>query len=119
MIRPLAAFLTSAALGVLIWYLSPVITSCQEPWDSGSWYYLTALILCGSIVALMAGRTNARLFWVWCFPLVVGQLAYMLVVLPSGPLLLVGIFFLFVYSTVSILGAGLTAIALRWFHQRR
>ena len=99
------SFTVAAALGTAIWGLSPLITEAVEPWDAESPYYFVSLFIAGGLVGLLC----PRLIWVAFLGIVVGQLAYMLIVLPSGPLLPLGVLFLFGYALLSLLGLFLAS----------
>lgn len=60
----------------------------------------------------LAGREHSALapkpLWAHYLGAVLGQLAYMLIFLPAGPLIAVGIIFLLVYSTLFLFAAAIT-----------
>lgn len=95
------AFLVSALAAAGVWALSPVVTGQAEPWDAGGAYYATALVLAG----LLAGLAFAAPLWMFYLGSIAGQLVYMLVFLPAGPLIVVGVGFLLVWSLVFLAGA--------------
>ena len=100
----------SAALGALIWAMSPVVTGSAEPWDAGSSYYVVSLFVAGAIV----GALIPRHLWAVLLGIVVGQLIYMLAVLPAGPLLPLGVVFLVGFGLLALLGAVVSALIRRW-----
>ena len=102
-------FLVAALLGAVIWGLSPLITEAVEPWDAESPYYFLSLFVAGGLVGLLCPRH----IWVAYLGIVVGQLAYMLIALPSGPLLPLGVLFLFGYGVLSLLGLVVASLVRR------
>jgi hypothetical protein len=93
----------SAAAGAAIWALAPVLTGHTEPWDSDGLYYPLALFAAGIVL----GSIGPRAIWAHAVGIVLGQLLYMVIFLPLGPLLLVGVVFLIGYSVLTLGGAGL------------
>lgn len=100
--------LLSALTSGLIWALSPWITGYREPWDALSHYYAAALAITG----LLTGAFSKRIRWAFFVGAVSGQLLYMLVFLQTGPLMLVGILFLCLYSVI-FMAAAIAATYLR------
>jgi hypothetical protein len=105
----IVGFLVAALLGAVIWGLSPLITEAVEPWDAESPYYFLSLFVAGGLVGLLCPRH----IWVAYLGIVVGQLAYMLIALPSGPLLPIGVLFLFGYGVLSLLGLVVASLVRR------
>ncbi len=100
--RDLSAFLIAAALGTLIWTLSAPITGKSEPWDDQGWYYLIALGVAGAISgAVIPGHFGSHYFGA-----VLGQVAYELLFLPSGPLFGLGVAFLAAYSGIFLVAVA-------------
>ena len=99
------SFAVAAVLGAAIWGLSPLIIEAVEPWDAESPYYFVSLFIAGGLVGLLCPWHILAAF----LGIVVGQLVYMLVVLPSGPLLPLGVLFLFGYGLLSFLGLYLAS----------
>lgn len=98
-------FLLSAAAGAAIWALSPTIVGNAEPWDAESFYYVLALLAVG----LLLGVVRPRRFWMHYVGVFFGQLIYMLLFLPLGPLIAIGLVFLAGYSLLSLVGAAVGA----------
>ena len=96
----LAVVIVAALAGAAIWALSPVLTSRTEPWD-GSWtYYLVALLSSSAGASLISPRQ-----WLLSgLGLFLGQLGFMLVMLEAGPLIIIGVVALAVYTSVGMLG---------------
>jgi hypothetical protein len=88
-------------LGAAIWALSPLITGNVEPWDGGFPYYIMALILVGAII----GGLIPRNLWMVFIGVYLGQMIYMLIFIPSGPLLPLGMILLAGYSMISFVAA--------------
>lgn len=80
----------SFVAGVTIWKLSPAATGYLEPWDSENYYYSISLILSGACVGFFFQNN----IWSIYIGLLGGQLAYVLIFLPKGPLLPLGIILL-------------------------
>ena len=99
------SFTLAAVLGAVIWGLSPLMTQTVEPWDAKSPYYFLSLFVAGGLVGLLCPRH----IWAAYLGIVVGQLVYMLIVLPSGPLFPLGVLFLFEYSLLSVLALVLAS----------
>jgi len=89
------------ALGAAIWALSPAITGAAEPWDADQPYLLVSLLLAG-IVGQFAYPGN---IWAMVGGLFAGQLFFMVTFLGVGPLILVGVGVLVVYSIAALFGA--------------
>ena len=98
----ITVFTISISMGALIWFLSPMLTGHLEPWDSRISYYVVSLFLSGSILGLFVRRR----FWIVPCGVVVGQLFYMLLLslLHSGPLVVLGVFYLIGSSLLVVLG---------------
>jgi hypothetical protein len=99
------SFLIAAGLGALIWFISPFLTGVVEPWDAESPYYFVSLLVAGALVGVLVPNH----LWAVLLGIVVGQLIYMLVFLPSGPLLALGVVFLVGYGFLALLGALVTS----------
>ena len=98
-------FLLATVSGATIWAMSPKVTGVTEPWDAQSAYYFVALFASGLLVGALVPR-HSWLAWVG---VVVGQLIYMLAFLPKGPLLPLGLIFLFAYGILTFVGAWVSA----------
>ena len=111
----LFSFSVAAVFGAAIWGMSPIFTQEVEPWDAESPYYFAALFIVGGLGGLLFPRHILAAF----LGIVVGQLTYMLVFLPLGPLVPLGIVFLFGYGLFSFLGLLLASrVCLRLGHER-
>ena len=95
----------ASMLGTIIWVISPFVTGEIEPWDADSPYYIISLILAGAIV----GWLIPKHLWTVFLGVIVGQIIYMLIFIPSGPLLLIGIVFLVGYGLFSLIAAMFVA----------
>jgi hypothetical protein len=96
------SLLVSFILGALVWALSPTLSGHAEPWDAGGVYYPVSLLLAG----LLSGLIRPQYFWVHYLGVILGQLAFMLFFGPGGPLIIVGIVLLAVYSLIALAGAA-------------
>jgi hypothetical protein len=96
------SLLVSFVLGALVWALSPALSGHAEPWDAGGVYYPVSLLLAG----LLSGLIRPQYFWVHYLGVILGQLAFMLFFGPGGPLIIVGIVLLAVYSLIALAGAA-------------
>ena len=104
----------AAGLGAGIWAASPLVTGSVEPWDAESTYYIISLCLVGAVV----GFLYPQQFWV-AFPgVVAGQLIYLHVFLPSGPLLLLGVLFLLGYGVLPLIAALLAGMIRQRYRNR-
>ena len=99
------SFLFAGGLGAAIWAMSITVTGSAEPWDAESPYYFVALFVAGTFVGLLWPRH----IWSAFLGIVVGQLVYLVVLIPSGPLLPLGVFFLFGCGLLSLVGAALAS----------
>jgi hypothetical protein len=96
------SLLVSFVLGALVWALSPVLSGHAEPWDVEGVYYPASLLVAG----LLSGFIRPQYFWGHYLGVILGQLAFMLLFVPGGPLNIVGIAFLVVYSLITLAGAA-------------
>ena len=110
-IKPRASvtMLVSAVFGAMVWALSPLLTGHQEPWDADGWFYVGALVVTGSL----AGAMSPRPLWALYLGAFTGQLGYELIMLPVGPLLLLGAAFLLGYSAIFLAAAALAGSVRR------
>ena len=99
----LHAFLIASATSFAVWVLSPWLTGYQEPWDAPGVYYYVALLLAG----MVSGFVTAKPLWAHYVGSILGQLVYGLVFLPLGPLAVVGMLFLMLWSFIFLSGAYL------------
>ena len=118
------AFLAAMGTGATIWAASPRLTGEREPWDAGGLYYVGALVLTGLAIGLLAPirppadrRASLPLppvdlgyLLVLYSGVLAGQFGYVLSFIPRGPLLVVGLGFLAVFSGLSVLAATITCI---------
>ena len=95
----------AAGFGAVIWALSPIVTGAREPWDGESSYYFVSLLVAGIII----GGLSPKHEWSVWLGVVLGQLLYMLIFLPLGPLTPLGIMFMAAYGLISLVGAVLGA----------
>ena len=101
------AISSSALLGAAIWFASPLVTGSIELWDAESSYYLSSLFVVGCLV----GGVFPRQVWGVLPGIVIGQLIYATIYLPSGPLAVLGIAHMLGYAIFSLLGAYLVSHA--------
>lgn len=94
-------FLVAALAGAVVWALAPMATGHAEPWDAGGLYYPAALLLAG----LLAGFVIPGPLWMLYVGGVAGQFLYMILFLPAGPLIVVGVAFLLLWSLLLLGGA--------------
>lgn len=112
---PYLSLLISVLAGASIWALSPWATGHAEPWDASGVYYGAALLLAG----LVSGFIVPKPLWAIYVGSVLGQAGYGLMVLPSGPLFLVGVGFLLVWSLLCLGGGYAGSRMRRVLMQRR
>lgn len=101
----LPAFVIASTTGFTVWALSPWLTGYKEAWDAPGVYYYVALLLAGTL----SGLVTAKPLWAHYTGSMVGQLVYVLVFLPLGPLAAVGLLFLILWSLIFMCGAYLGA----------
>jgi hypothetical protein len=106
--RAVLATVLAAALSALIWALSIPLTGKAEPWDAELPYYFVALAAAG----IISGLVVPKHLWAHYVGAVVGQVAYELAFLKLGPLFVLGLLFLAVYSLI-FLGAAAIVSSLR------
>jgi hypothetical protein len=99
-------FALGAAGGALIWAASPWLAGESEPWDASSPYYIVGLATAGFLVGLIARRHPFGMY----AGVFVGQLLYMVLFLPMGPLSVLAVPLLIIYSVVSLLGFGVAEL---------
>ena len=99
-------FLIASAAAFAVWALSPWFTGFKEPWDAPGFYYSAALLLAG----MLSGVINAKPLWAHYLGSIFGQLFYAVVFLPFGPLAVVGLLFLALWSLLFLAGAYLGAL---------
>ena len=98
----------AAILAAAVWAVSVPFTGQREPWDAEGGFYPSGLLLAG----LLAGAVMPRPLWAHYVGGIVGQFAYMLLFLGSGPLVGLGAIFMAISSLVLLIGA-LTGSRLR------
>lgn len=94
-------FVVAAVAAAAIWALSPWLTGHPEPWDTPGGYYFFALLFAGSA----SGLLKPKPLWAHYVGAGFGQFFYGLLFLPIGPLAVVGLLFLVVWSLVFLAGA--------------
>lgn len=95
-------FAVAGVAGAVVWALSPWLTGRAEAWDAPRYYFL-ALLVAGLVAGLAAGRPLWRLY----VGAVLGQVLYMLIALPLGPLLPIGVVILLVFTLLFLAAATL------------
>ena len=96
------SFLFSFVGGAMVWALSPSLSGQIEPWDAKGLYYSAALL----IVGLIVGLARPKHVWSHYAGIILGQLTYMLCVLPGGLLIPVGVAFVAAYSIIALAGVA-------------
>jgi hypothetical protein len=104
----LLAIFLAAALSAVIWALSIPLTGKAEPWDAESPYYFVALALAG----IISGLVVPKHLWAHYVGAVIGQVTYELAFLKLGPLFVLGLLFLGLYSLI-FFGAAAIASSFR------
>jgi hypothetical protein len=97
----ITSFLVAALAGAAIWTLSPMVTGHAEPWDAGGIYYFAALASAGFLSGLIAPKP----LWMLYVGSVAGQFIYQILLLPLGPLIVIGFAFLLFWSLLFLCGA--------------
>jgi hypothetical protein len=103
--RAVSALVVAAGLSATIWALSIPVTGKSEPWDADSPYYFVALAIAGAV----SGAVVPKPLWAHYLGAVLGQAAYGFAFLKLGPLFVVGLVFLAVYSLVFVAAAAIVA----------
>ncbi|MDO6447249.1 hypothetical protein Q4493_15880 [Colwellia sp. 1_MG-2023] len=98
-------FMLPFIFGFIIWFISPEMIGKIEPWDSGSLYYLSSLILIGVITGVL----NTKYLSLACFLLLylgvaLSQIIYLTYFLPYPPSQYfgVGVIFICFYSFIPL-----------------
>lgn len=99
----------AAVATAIVWALSPLLTGRLEPWDAEGPFYAAALATAG----LVSGALRPRPLWAHYAGAVAGQVAYEILFLPVGPLILVGALFLMGYSLIFLATAAVAAFVRR------
>ena len=99
------AFIVSAAFAAGVWALSVPFTGESEPWDAEVPYYPIALAIAGAL----SGAVLPKHPWAHYVGAVLGQAAYELVFLKVGPLFVIGLAILAVYSIIFLATAAIVA----------
>ena len=90
------AFGASLATGAAIWALSPALTGEVEPWDANTVFLPIAIV----IVSLILGFLFPKNSLVSSAGLLLGQVTYILILLPIGPLIFLGFAILLGYAII-------------------
>ena len=99
-------FWVASASAFAVWALSPWFTGFKEPWDAPGVYHGAALLLAGTLSRLI----NVKPLWTHDVGSIFGQLLYGVVFLPFGPLAVVGLLFLAVWSLLFLVRAYLACL---------
>lgn len=99
--------LLAAIAGAAIWVLSPTLAGHAEPWDAESVYYPLSLLVIGVVL----GGFRPRRPWAHYLGVFAGQLIFMLLFLPLGALVIVGVVFLALYSLITFAGSFAAMVA--------
>ena len=94
-------------LGALIMWLSPAILLAEEPWDArGASFvlYLAALFFAGFIGA----KLSKKYFYMVAVGVYLGQVVFLMAFIGGGPLFLVGMVYIAIYSLSALFGAYLS-----------
>ncbi|TCZ78097.1 hypothetical protein [Lysobacter sp. N42] len=102
----------SAAFGGLIWAVSPTAFGHPEPWDGNPTLYFQSLFLAGLVAALVVRGP----FWAHYLGTIVGQSAFVLLVLPLGAFSGMAPFVIALYGALVAMGAALGSGARRLLH---
>ena len=97
----LLSFLAASATAFAVWALSPWLTGHIEPWDAPGPYYYVALLMAGMVSGFIAPKQ----LWAHYAGSIFGQLLFELLFLSPGPLAVVGILFLVLWSFIFLGGA--------------
>lgn len=103
--------LVAAVLGAAIWAASPVLTGHDEPWDAEGFFYVGALLVAG----LASGALRPAPLWAHYLGAFSGQMAFQGLFLGFGPLVLIGTYFLAVFTLIFFCAAALSSVLRRRF----
>jgi hypothetical protein len=106
--------IVSVLISATIWFLTPLLTHHREPWDADGSFYLVAILLAGTV----AGTIAPKPLWAHYAGSFIGQLAYELLFLRIGPLVIVGAFFLLGFCALYSVAAGLAGLIHRHIKKR-
>lgn len=98
MIRALPGAMTALALGALLWVVFNGLAGVAEPWDAPTFGYAYAVAL---VLAAGLGLIFPQYGWLAGGLVVWAMLPVIIVQSGLGPLMLVGMFFLFLLSVPS------------------
>ena len=107
------ALIIAFVLSFLLMWLSPVIVGTIEPWDANGikfLLYLLQLFLIGVISTALSKYSYLSS----AFGAFLGQLVYVIIILGSGPLVILGALYIGLFS-VSTLAGG---YCFFWYNQR-
>ena len=101
--RAFLVLVISTLLGMTVWWMSPLITGHDVPWDDEEYYYLGSLAVAGLVASLFL----AKAFWVAPIGVFAGQVTYAVYFHePSKPLIWpLVIVTLLVYSSAAMFGS--------------
>ena len=102
-VRQKIFFAVGFLFGWLIWYASPILTGEAEAFDAPSYYFSTLLI-----AGLLSTVPFPKAYLHVPIPIFLGQLAYMVFILPSSPMIVIGLFVALLSSLVAVAGALVT-----------
>jgi len=105
--------LISFLIGFSIWALSPVVSGHIEPWDGQLGYYVLSLAVSGFGIGFYLPKTTLAGY----FAIVMGQYLYMSIVIESGPLSGLGIFFIAIFSCLFLASGLLASFGLYYFSE--
>jgi hypothetical protein len=103
--RAALTFGGAAVAAALVWASSPWLTGSREPWDADGPFFVVALAIAGALAGVVAPRP----LWAHYLGAVLGQLGYEALLLPVGPLFVLGVASLLGYSVVFVLAAAVAA----------
>ena len=104
--RATYAATTSALIGVCIWAVSPFAFGHPEPWDGNVVLYLGSLFAAGVVAALIVRGP----LWAHYLGTIVGQSAFVFLVLPVGALSGFAPFVIALYGLLVAVGAALVSL---------
>ena len=99
------SLLLGAIAGFAVWATSVPITGQAEPWDASVYYFPGALVFSGFLVGLIVPRP----LWGHYVGGLLGQVIFMAVFLRWGPLALLGLVLLTVYTLFLVAGSAASA----------
>lgn len=103
-VRELCSLAFVASTTFLVCYLTPYFFNVSEPWDLNGLYFLGYLAILFLIGVVASALSFVHPLLVWLFA-IFGQLLFLAVIHGGGPLMVLGLIYVSVYSLAVVFGA--------------